>query len=212
MMSDRNLFLLLLCLLLLWGCALALGGPTQPLDRLILNAMHRPALADAARIVTMFGNWPATTIVALAAAAWLAVSRQPRKAVLLLVINSCGRGLVELQKLGFARARPDAEGHLVAVHSLSFPSGHAANSMLIWLSIALLAATPRLRLPAVMLAVLLSLLTGLTRLVLDVHWPTDLIGGWSFGAAWTLLLVRFAAPDQLLTGRSDDARERRSAA
>ncbi|MDB5669673.1 MAG: phosphatase family protein, partial [Alphaproteobacteria bacterium] len=49
------------------------------------------------------------------------------------------------------------------------------------------------RAPAIVVAVALSLLTGLTRLVLDVHWPSDVIGGWAFGAFWTVLLIRLAA-------------------
>ena len=79
---------------------------------------------------------------------------------------------------------------LDAVVSLSFPSAHAANSMIAWLGLALIAAPPRLRPAAVAAALALALLVGLTRLVLAVHWPSDVIGGWAFGAAWTLLLLR----------------------
>jgi hypothetical protein len=76
---------------------------------------------------------------------------------------------------------------------MAFPSGHAAHSMTAWLGIALLAAVPRrLRGPAILLALSLTLLTGLSRLVLAVHWPSDVIGGWAFGAALTLLMVRLA--------------------
>ena len=89
----------------------------------------------------------------------------------------------------FDRARPDPLGHEVAVHNLAFPSGHSANAMAGGLAIALLATSPRLRLPAVVLALVIALVTGLCRLVLQVHWPSDVVGGWAFGAAWTLLLV-----------------------
>lgn len=195
-MSDRSLSLTLLGLFLVWAAMLTLGGTDSPLDRTVLDAMHRQALVVPARWFTLLGNWPATTLISVSAASWLAFRGARRRALLLLLITFSGRLMVELQKIAFARARPDAEGHLVAVHTLSFPSGHAANSMLVWLSIALIAAPARSRTAAVLLALLLSFLTGLTRLVLDVHWPSDLVGGWTFGAAWTLLMAR-------LTGIAD---------
>jgi undecaprenyl-diphosphatase len=65
--------------------------------------------------------------------------------------------------------------------------------MITWLSLALLLAPPARRTAAVAAAIALALVVGLTRLVLHVHWPSDVIGGWAFGAGWTLLLVRLAA-------------------
>jgi undecaprenyl-diphosphatase len=109
---------------------------------------------------------------------------------LLLVVVVSERLLIEAMKTGFDRARPDPLGHEVAVHNLAFPSGHSANAMAGWLAIALLATSPGLRRSAVALALAIAFVTGLCRLVLQVHWPTDVVGGWAFGAAWTLLLVR----------------------
>ncbi|MDB5722976.1 MAG: phosphatase family protein [Alphaproteobacteria bacterium] len=192
-MSDRKLSATLLALFLLWFAMLSLGGPDWVLDRNVLNILHGGVLTAPARKLTLLGNWPATTLISLAAAGWLLSRGERRRALLLLGIAFSGRLLVEAQKIVFARARPDAEGHLVAVHSLSFPSAHAASSMLVWLGIAMLAVSPRFRAPAIVVAVALSLLTGLTRLVLDVHWPSDVIGGWAFGAFWTVLLIRLAA-------------------
>jgi undecaprenyl-diphosphatase len=71
--------------------------------------------------------------------------------------------------------------------------------MLTWLALALLLAPVR-RTAAVALAVTLAVAVGLTRLVLHVHWPSDVIGGWAFGAAWALLVLRLtggtAAPSR----------------
>ena len=192
-MTGRKLGLTLCGLLLLWLSMLSLGGPEARLDRLILDAMHRSDLVPTARILTLFGNWPATTGVTLAAAAWLAWKGLRRPAVLLMLITFSGRAMVELQKFAFARARPDAEGHLVAVHSLSFPSGHAANATLVWLCLALLLPrSARARTFAIWGAVWLSLAVGLSRVVLGVHWPSDVIGGWAFGLFWTMLLLRLS--------------------
>ena len=178
----------LLALLVLAG--LLLGGPGSEIDPAVLAAFASPSLVPAARLLTHLGDVVTVLAAALLAAAWLLFRGHRRRAILLLVIVASERLLIEAMKNLFDRARPDPLGHEVAVHNLAFPSGHSANSMAGWLAIALLATSPRLRLPAVALALAIAFVTGLSRLVLQVHWPTDVVGGWAFGAAWTLLLVR----------------------
>jgi undecaprenyl-diphosphatase len=81
----------------------------------------------------------------------------------------------------------------VVVKTSSFPSGHATSSMIFYTVIALtLTAKSRWHRPAVAGAILLSLLIGLSRVMLGVHWPSDVIGGWSFGLMWVLLTLRLA--------------------
>jgi undecaprenyl-diphosphatase len=127
---------------------------------------------------------------AVIVAGWLLFRGHRRRAILLVAIVASERLLIEAMKAVFDRARPDPLGHEVAVHNLAFPSGHSANAMAGWLAIALLASSPRLRRPAIALALAIAFVTGICRLVLQVHWPSDVVGGWAFGAAWTLLLVR----------------------
>ena len=170
--------------------ALLLGGPQTRLDPAVLAAFAEPALVPAARMLTRLGDFAVVLAAALVAAAWLLWSGHRRRALLLPAIIVSERLLIEAMKMGFDRARPDPLGHQVAAHNLAFPSGHSANAMAGWLAIALLAASPRLRRPAIALALALAFVTGLCRLVLQVHWPSDVAGGWAFGAAWTLLLVR----------------------
>ena len=170
--------------------ALLLGGPHTRIDPPILALFVYPPLVPAARFLTHLGDVVTLLAAAVLAAGWLLFRGQRRGALLLLAIVASERLLVEGMKNLFDRARPDPLGHEVAVHNLAFPSGHSANAMAGWLAIALLAASPRLRRPAVALALAIAFVTGLCRLVLQVHWPTDVIGGWAFGAAWTLLLVR----------------------
>ncbi|HET9640105.1 MAG TPA: phosphatase PAP2 family protein [Allosphingosinicella sp.] len=170
--------------------ALLLGGPQSRVDPAMLSAFVNPALVPAARLLTHLGDVATMLAAAVLAAGWLLWRGHRRRAILLLVIIASERLLVEAMKNGFDRARPDPLGHQVAVHNLAFPSGHSANAMAGWLAIALLATSPRLRLPAIALALTLAFVTGLCRLVLQVHWPSDVAGGWAFGAAWTLLLVR----------------------
>ena len=92
-----------------------------------------------------------------------------------------------------ARPRPDAHLHLIGTRTDSFPSGHAASSLLVWVSLALL--IPResgWRWPALAAAGLASLAAGLSRPMLGVHWPSDVVAGWCFGLFWVLLLHRLA--------------------
>jgi len=183
----------------LW-LAMMLNG-TGSLDRAALAwlyAAEQPGLRDFMRNFTLLGNWLAVIGVSLAAAGWLLATGHRRAAVLLLGITLVGRTLVEAMKLGVQRTRPEASDHLVAVYSLSFPSAHAANSMILWLTIALLLPQRKWRPAAVAAALLISLTVGISRPMLGVHWPSDVIGGWAFGAAWVLVMIdltgRWPAP------------------
>ena len=181
-------------LALLWLAMMITG--TGALDRTVLEAVYagdRPALRSVATFVTMFGEWqflfPLTLIVG---AILLLVARVHRQAVLFLSICLFGRLLVHLQKIGIGRLRPEDREHLVQVQSLSFPSGHSTNSMIVFLALALVVAPARHRKLAVLLAVVGSVIIGISRPMLGVHWPSDVIGGWSFGAAWVLAMVGLA--------------------
>jgi membrane-associated phospholipid phosphatase len=190
---PRPNYALPLLLAALWLTMMLLGGPHAPADAAIAGLFHYAALVPAARAATRLGDWPVLLPLTAAAALALLLIRSWRPALLFLAIVLSGRVLVEVQKIELARQRPDALGRLVHVTSLSFPSAHAAYSMLTWLSLALLLARPGSRAGAVAAALLVALVVGLSRLVLHVHWPSDVIGGWAFGAGWTLLLLRLAA-------------------
>lgn len=178
----------------LWLAMLLTGGPGAIVDLRLLHAAQIDPLETAAWWLTWLGGWQILVPVTVAGAAWAAWRRGTRAAVLILAIGFGARLLVEFQKLAFDRVRPDPAGHGIAVHTMAFPSGHSANSMAVWLAIALLAAPRRLRVPAAVAALALSGAVGLSRLVLGVHWPSDVVGGWAFGAAWTLLLLRLFGP------------------
>jgi len=186
--------LALIGLALAWGVMLLFGA--MEFDRGLLlfgYAGERPEIVRIARWVTELGGWPATIAATAFGAGMLIYRREWRAAALLVGITLSGRLLVALQKDWTARIRPDAQGHLIPVESLAFPSGHAANATIVWLCLALLVPrTPRGRAFAVWGAVWLALAVGLTRVLLGVHWPSDVIGGWAFGLLWTLLLLRLS--------------------
>ncbi len=91
----------------------------------------------------------------------------------------------ELLKAFFARTRPDFVPHLDAVTSAAYPSGHANNAAVVYILFIML--VPQARHPGWQLAAaVMIILTGLSRIMLGVHWPTDVIGGWMLGTAFAL--------------------------
>ena len=172
--------------MLLWG--------TGPLDRSVyetLYAGHRPALLVAAHIFTALGEPTVLIAASLVCALWLWKAGRARLGLVLLLIALLGRGLSEVQKYWVARVRPDMEPHLVVVKTQSFPSGHASSSMIFYLALAIaVTAGTRWHKVAAAAAVVLSLLIGISRVMLGVHWPSDVIGGWAFGMLWVLLTLR----------------------
>jgi undecaprenyl-diphosphatase len=175
---------------------LAFVEGTGPLDRALLSALyagHRPAIAEAARVLTLFGSGYVVTTIVVVAAAALAARNHPRVALILLAGNFIGRMLVEVQKYEFGRIRPDLNPHLVTVYTMSFPSAHSSNAMLTYVAMALLLVRDeRRRVYWAASALVLTFLIGLSRVMLGVHWPSDVLAGWSFGALWTLLMLWIA--------------------
>ena len=107
--------------------------------------------------------------------------------------NSIGRLLVEFQKYELGRARPELNPHLVTVYTLSFPSAHSANAVMTYVAMALLLTRPGSeRLRWTIAAAILALLIGLSRIILGVHYPSDVVAGWSFGTLWCLVMLWFA--------------------
>jgi undecaprenyl-diphosphatase len=186
--------LVLIGLALGWAVMLLFGG--MQLDRalmILLYAGDHPALARAAILLTELGSFALLGPITALAALWLLWRKEWRSAALLLGVTLSGRLLVEAQKGWIGRLRPEDQHHLVAVQSYSFPSGHAANATLVWICLALLLPrTPTARALAMWGAVLLALGIGLTRPILGVHWPSDVIAGWTLGLFWIVLLFRLA--------------------
>jgi len=151
-------------------------GPTG-LDSSVLDAAHRleNGIAEAvAKIVTVFGTLPVTATVAVLAA--LALRRRPAEVATLAAAVVAIYIAVHVTKAATDRPRPPDP--LVDASLSSFPSGHAAYST-IYVAVAL--ATRRTALAV--LAILLALAIGATRLYLRVHWATDVLAGWALGAA-----------------------------
>lgn len=175
-------------------------GDTMALDRAILRGLRSadpaipigpPWLTEAMTNVTALGSTTVLLLVSIAAACYLLLAGARRLALFLAL--SVGGGLVmgALLKLAYQRPRPDIVPHLVHVATTSFPSGHAVDSAIVYLTLASLAGRrlPRraLRLYLLAVAIMLSLLIGASRIFLGVHWPSDVAAGWTVGATWALL-------------------------
>ena len=167
-----------------------------PVDRGLYELLYaggRPALIAVARIFTALGEPTVLIIAGFLVAALLWFQGRGRFALALVLVILLGRGLSEVQKYWIARARPDFEPHLVVVKTSSFPSGHATSSMIFYLTLALaLTGRTRWRWIAATGAIVISFLIGTSRVMLGVHWPSDVVGGWSFGLLWVLLTLRRA--------------------
>lgn len=92
----------------------------------------------------------------------------------------------DVMKHFFARIRPDLVAQLDPISSPAFPSGHANNAAVVYMLFIMLVPQARHSLWQAAAAAMI-LLTGLSRIMLGVHWPTDVIGGWMLGASYALM-------------------------
>lgn len=181
-------------------------GDTLAFDRAILIRVRaategheglRDTLRQLMLDVTTLGNNGLLTLIALLAVGFLIAAGKKRLGGLLALGITAGAAASGLLKLAYARPRPDVVAHLVDVNTASFPSGHAMNSAVVYLTMAvLLARGQKQRAPRVYIigvGVMLTLMIGLSRIYLGVHWPTDVLVGWIFGASWAALLAYAAA-------------------
>ena len=185
--------------LLLFVLAGLVGGPDNLREVAAINSLeayrtYHVTLTGQAIMVTHVGGAPMLFAILVAAAAWLAILRRWRPVIGLVTIVLGGRIAVELLKLAIERPRPFFSPYPVEIASLSFPSGHAANTMITFLALALIAAPAKGRATAIAVAATASVLIGVTRPLLGVHWPSDVIGGWAFGIAWVMTGVALSRP------------------
>jgi undecaprenyl-diphosphatase len=111
---------------------------------------------------------------------------------LFIFVASIGAGVLNwVLKAAFARARPDVVPHLREVMSSSFPSGHALTSAAVFLTLgALLMRIAEGRLAkyyCIATAMFVTFLVGSSRVLLGVHYPTDVVAGWLIGMSWALV-------------------------
>ena len=198
----------LLLVVLLLGFAvvadLVLVGETQGFDDRVLRVLRRaddPALPIgpvwlrlAALDITALGSGAVLGLVVFAIAGFMVLQGLRRTALFVCVASIGGLLLNSGLKEIFQRARPAVVPHLREVMTLSFPSGHAMTSAVVYLTLGalLMRVVPRraTKIYCMAVAILIAALVGLSRIYLGVHHTTDVIAGFAAALIW-ILVVRF---------------------
>jgi undecaprenyl-diphosphatase len=176
-------------------------GNTQTFDLWLMRQLRHPEdptlpigppwLVEAGQEITALGGIAVLTLMVLAVVGYL-VQQRAYGAMRFILIATLGGILLSFTlKQFFGRERPDIALHLVTVRSPSFPSGHAMLSAVVYLTLGALLTqvVPRRvdKIYFITVALMLTLLIGVSRVYLGVHYPTDVLAGWSVGLAWALL-------------------------
>lgn len=176
-------------------------GSTRSIDESILlslrdpgdrnNPIGPPWIEEIGRDLTALGGIAVMALLIATVIGFLLLQGKFRMA--LLMAASIGSGLLFslLLKTLFDRPRPDLVPHQSYVYTTSFPSGHSMVSAVVYLTLAALLARSyrktHTKLYLLTVACILTGLVGLSRIYLGVHWPTDVLAGWTAGAFWALL-------------------------
>ncbi len=204
---DVDLFMLMiLAAIILTGWLVAeladevLEGSTQRYDEWVLRHLRTPGdmtdpigprwFKDMWRDITALGSSTILTLVTAACAGYLLMRKQHRILILLLAATIGGSIVSLVLKTAVDRPRPEFASPESYVATASFPSGHSMLSAVVYLTLgALLARTTnqyRYKIYYLTTAALITLLVGLSRVYLGVHYPTDVLAGWSVGLLWAL--------------------------
>lgn len=173
-------------------------GDTRTIDETILLALRNPAdhndplgpswLEEMGRDATALGGTGIVGLVTTVTCLYLALARRWATLSLILLVVVGSLIFNQLLKLGFNRPRPDLVPHGMAVYNASFPSGHAMISASVYLTLGTLLARLQKRGDQAILimgtAILVTVLVGISRVYLAVHWPSDVLAGWVAGSIW----------------------------
>jgi len=189
------------CVLLLVFLKLAsevMEGETLAFDKRIVLAFRKaddpsrpigPAWMASAMIdLTALGGPTVISLVVLGIVGFLVLQARYWTAFFVFLTAASGEVISYVLKAAFFRPRPDAVLHLREAFSTSFPSGHAMQSAIIYLTLgAMLMRVAERRLTKIYcltVAAGLTFLVGLSRVYLGVHYPTDVLAGWIVGLIW----------------------------
>jgi len=176
-------------------------GDTQRFDDWAVRAMRRaddPSrpigphwLPEVGRDLTALGGVAVLSLTTAFVAGYLLIVRKYHAMWLVLAATLGGLLISTLLKHLIDRARPDLVPHLSHVYTSSFPSGHSMLSAVVYLTLGALltrlASERRVKLYFLAAALLLTFLVGVSRVYMGVHYPTDVLAGWTAGLVWALL-------------------------
>ena len=207
--ANRRELIPLAVLLIVAGLALlfillageVLHGDTTTFDRAILMATRDPAnpsqplgsptVQNVARDITASGGVALLTFITPAVVVYLLLIGRQRVALYVIVAIGGGAIISYVLKTAINRPRPELFQHLAYVTTASFPSGHSMLSATTYLTLGALLANlqknRRVKAYLIGLAIFITIAVGLSRIYLAVHWPTDVLAGWTAGASWALV-------------------------
>ena len=206
MKLDRRTLIMLLLFIVIaitFGtlASIATAGNTLSFDRWLIAWLRNPAdssvpigprwFRSTMLALTAWGNTASLTVLTAIVAGYLLVMRKAATAVYLVSATAGGALLNSTLKSIIERPRPDIVTHLVEVNSASFPSGHAMNSAVVFLTLGAVLSRihtqRRVRSYILAVAISLTVTIGFSRVYLGVHWPSDVLAGWMVGAVWATL-------------------------
>jgi undecaprenyl-diphosphatase len=178
-------------------------GATRGLDRDLLLLLRTEGdlsdpigpwwIEEMGRDLTALGGVAILSLTTLLAGGFFLMRRQWGSTLYLWAAIGGGILISSLAKEVFDRPRPELVPHGSIVHTASFPSGHSMMAAVAFLTLGALVARvlARRRLKAYVLsvAVLLTILVGVSRVYMGVHWPTDVLAGWLAGTGWAVLCL-----------------------
>jgi undecaprenyl-diphosphatase len=200
--ETRALLIWLACAAAIWGFFNIAGevmeGDADIVDQQLLLAMRQPSdlsdpigprwVEEAMRDITALGGFTFLTIATLVAVLLFSFHGKRRQAWILAGTALAAQLSSEVLKAFYDRPRPSLVPHGSFVYTQSFPSGHSALSAAVFLTLATLIASVETRASTKILIYVLAVLTtigvGFSRVYLGVHWPSDVLAGWSLGATW----------------------------
>lgn len=195
---------------LLWGfielAETVVEGESRSIDTRLILMLRNPAdlsdplgpawVEELARDFTALGGIGFLTLLVLAVGGFLWLRRQRHLTWFLLLSVTTGVIVSQILKSAFDRPRPDLVPHGSLVYTASFPSGHSLMAAVVYLTLAALLVRSldswRLKSYVMLMAIVATLLVGVSRVYLGVHWPTDVLAGWTVGAIWALLCALVA--------------------
>lgn len=176
-------------------------GDTQTFDEWAVRAMRKPEapevpigptwLHEVGRDLTALGGIAILSLVTAGVGGYLLMIRKYHAFWLLVSATAGALLLSTVLKNAYDRERPSHVPHLSIVHTSSFPSGHSMMSSAVYLTLGVLLSRlvqgRGLKFYFLSLALLLAFLVGISRVYMGVHYPTDVLAGWTAGLVWALL-------------------------
>jgi undecaprenyl-diphosphatase len=184
--------------MLFWALSWLVGSSdtVAGFDKMVMGAIYEHVdaepfgshlLGDTARDITSLGGVTLIVLSTILGMLWVAGHRDRAGAIFLMSVVVGGTILMIVLKEVFERDRPDVAASYLDVTSYSYPSGHSMLSAF-YPAIAIVflrqEEIPRLHRLYLFVAIGLSILIGISRVILGAHYPTDVLAGWAVGFGW----------------------------